>query len=85
MYQLLEQINEKSSKKRIILARINKIDLISKDKLLKKTQEINEKYEFDKIFMISKSIKNDSSDDLLNWFTKHLPQKSGHIHHIYFY
>jgi len=74
MYQLLEQINEKNlPKKRIILA-INKIDLISKDKLLKKTQEINEKYEFDKIFMIS-ALKNDGVDDLFNWFTKHLPQK----------
>ena len=74
LYQLLEQINEKNlPKKRIILA-INKIDLISKDKLLKKTQEINEKYEFDKIFMIS-ALKNDGIDDLLNWFTKHLPQK----------
>ena len=75
VYQLLEQINEKNlPKKRIILA-INKIDLISKDKLLKKTQEINEKYEFDKIFMIS-ALKNDGIDDLLNWFTKHLPQKN---------
>ena len=74
VYQLLEQINEKNlPKKRIILA-INKIDLISKDKLLKKTQEINDKYEFDKIFMIS-ALKNDGIDDLLNWFTKHLPQK----------
>ena len=74
VYQLLEQINEKNlPKKRIILA-INKIDLISKDKLLKKTQEINEKYEFDKIFMIS-ALKNDGIDDLLDWFTKHLPQK----------
>ena len=74
LYQLLEQINEKNlPKKRIILA-INKIDLISKDKLLKKTQEINDKYEFDKIFMIS-ALKNDRIDDLLNWFTKHLPQK----------
>ena len=74
VYQLLEQINEKNlPKKRIILA-INKIDLISKDKLLKKTQEINEKYEFDKIFMIS-ALKNDGIDDLLNWFNKHLPQK----------
>ena len=74
VYQLLEQINEKNlPKKRIILA-INKIDLISKDKLLKKTQEINEKYEFDKIFMIS-ALKNDGIDDLLNWFTKHLPRK----------
>ena len=74
LYQLLEQINEKNiPEKRIILA-INKIDLISKDKLLKKTQEINEKYEFDKIFMIS-ALKNDGIDDLLNWFTKHLPQK----------
>ena len=75
VYQLLEQINEKNlPKKRIILA-INKIDLISKDKLLKKTQEINDKYEFDKIFMIS-ALKNDGIDDLLNWFTKHLPQKN---------
>ena len=75
VYQLLEQINEKNlPKKRIILA-INKIDLISKDKLLKKTQEINEKYEFDKIFMIS-ALKNDGIDDLLNWFTIHLPQKN---------
>ena len=74
VYQLLEQINENNlPKKRIILA-INKIDLISKDKLLKKTQEINEKYEFDKIFMIS-ALKNDGIDDLLNWLTKHLPQK----------
>ena len=74
VYQLLEQINETNlPKKRIILA-INKIDLISKDKLLKKTKEINEKYEFDKIFMIS-ALKNDGIDDLLNWFTKHLPQK----------
>ena len=74
LYQLLEQINEKNlPKKRIILA-INKIDLISKEKLLKKTQEINDKYEFDKIFMIS-ALKNDGIDDLLNWFTKHLPQK----------
>ena len=74
VYQLLEQINEKNlPKKRIILA-INKIDLISKDKLLKKTREINAKYEFDKIFMIS-ALKNDGIDDLLNWFTKHLPQK----------
>ena len=74
VYQLLEQINEKNlPKKRIILA-INKIDLISKDKLLKKTQEINDKYEFDKIFMIS-VLKNDDINDLLNWFTKHLPQK----------
>ena len=31
--------------------------------------------------MIS-ALKNDGIDDLLNWFTKHLPQKSGHIHHI---
>ena len=75
VYQLLEQINEKNlPKKRIILA-INKIDLISKDKLLKKTQEINDKYEFDKIFMIS-ALKNDGIDDLSNWFTKHLPQKN---------
>ena len=74
LYQLLEQINEKNiPEKRIILA-INKIDLISKDKLLKKTKEINEKYEFDKIFMIS-ALKNDGIDDLLNWFSKHLPQK----------
>ena len=74
LYQLLEQINEKNiPEKRIILA-INKIDLISKDKLLKKTKEINEKYEFDKIFIIS-ALKNDGIDDLLNWFTKHLPQK----------
>ena len=74
VYQLLEQINEKKLKKKRIILAINKIDLISKDKLLKKTQEINEKYEFDKIFMIS-ALKNDGIDDLLNWFTKHLPQK----------
>ena len=74
LYQLLEQINEKNlPKKRTILA-INKIDIISKEKLLNKTQEINKKYEFDKIFMIS-ALKNDGIDDLLNWFTKHLPQK----------
>jgi len=74
LYQLLEQINEKNlPKKRIILA-INKIDIISKEKLLNKTQEINKRYEFDKIFMIS-ALKNDGIDDLLNWFTKHLPQK----------
>ena len=74
LYQLLEQINEKNFPKRRIILAINKIDLISKDKLLKKTQEINDKYEFDKIFMIS-ALKNDGIDDLLNWFTKHLPQK----------
>ena len=74
LYQLLEQINEKNlPKKRTILA-INKIDIISKEKLLNKTQEINKRYEFDKIFMIS-ALKNDGIDDLLNWFTKHLPQK----------
>ena len=74
LYQLLEQINEKNlPKKRTILA-INKIDIISKEKLLNKTQEIYKKYEFDKIFMIS-ALKNDGIDDLLNWFTKHLPQK----------
>ncbi len=74
LYQLLEQINEKNlPKKRIILA-INKIDIISKEKLLNKAQEINKKYEFDKIFMIS-ALKNDGIDDLLNWFIKHLPQK----------
>ena len=27
-----------------------------------------------KIFMIS-ALKNDGIDDLLNWFTKHLPKK----------
>ena len=74
LYQLLEQINEKNLPKKKIIIAINKIDLISKDKLLKKTQEINDKYEFDKIFMIS-ALKNDGIDDLLNWFTKHLPQK----------
>jgi len=74
LYQLLEQIDEKNLPKKGIILAINKIDLISKDKLLKKTQEINEKYEFDKIFMIS-ALKNDGIDDLLNWFTKHLPQK----------
>ena len=74
LYQLLEQINEKNlPKKRTILA-INKIDIISKEKLLNKTQEIYKKYEFDKIFMIS-ALKNDGIDDLLNWFTKYLPQK----------
>ena len=74
LYQMLEQINEKNlPKKRIVLA-INKIDLIRKEKLLAKTKEINEKYEFDKIFMIS-ALKNDGIDDLLNWFIQHLPQK----------
>ena len=33
--------------------------------------------------MIS-ALKNDGIDDLLNWFTKHLPQKSGYIHHTLF-
>ena len=74
LYQLLEQINEKNLPKKKIIIAINKIDLISKDKLLKKTQEINDKYEFDKTFMIS-ALKNDGIDDLLNWFTGHLPQK----------
>ena len=74
LYQLLEQINSQTSlKKRTVLV-LNKIDIIKKEKLLIKVQEINEKFEFDQIFMTS-ALKNDGIDYLLNWFSLKLPKK----------
>ena len=53
IYQILEQINSQNKlKKRLVLV-LNKIDIIKKEKLLIKVKEINEKFEFDQIFMNS--------------------------------
>tara|TARA_B100001057_G_scaffold226659_1_gene226978 strand:+ start:539 stop:1429 length:891 start_codon:yes stop_codon:yes gene_type:complete len=74
IYQLLEQINSKNGlKKRLVLV-LNKIDIVKKETLLIKVKEINEKFEFDKTFMIS-ALKNDGIDDLLDWLSLNLSEK----------
>ena len=74
LYQLLEQIKYQNSLKKKIVLVLNKIDIIKKEKLLIKVQEINEKFKFDQIFMTS-ALKNDGTDHLLNWFSLNLPEK----------
>ena len=74
IYQLLEQINSKHEiKKRLVLV-LNKIDIVKKETLLIKVKEINEKFEFDKTFMIS-ALKNDGIDDLIDWLSLNLSEK----------
>ncbi len=74
IYQILEQINSQNKlKKRLVLV-LNKIDIIKKEKLLIKVKEINERFEFDKTFMIS-ALKNDGIDDLLDWLNLNLLEK----------
>ena len=75
LYQLLEQLNSKNVLKKRLVLILNKIDIIKKEKLLIKVKEINEKFKFDQIFMIS-ALKNDGIDDLLNWFSLNLPEKN---------
>ena len=74
IYQLLEQINFKNKlKKRIVLV-LNKIDIVKKESLLIMVKEINQKFDFDQIFMIS-ALKNDGIEDLLDWFSLNLSEK----------
>ena len=75
LYQLLEQLNSKNVLKKRLVLILNKIDIIKKEKLLIKVKEINEKFKFDQIFMIS-ALKNDGIEDLLNWFSLNLPEKN---------
>ncbi len=75
LYQLIEQINLKISEKKRIVLLINKIDKIKKEKLLIQAKEMNEKFDFDKTFMIS-ALKGDGIDDLCKWLTKNLIKKN---------
>ena len=74
LYQLLEQINNKNIQKKRIILLINKIDIISKQTLLLKAWEINNKFEFEKTFMIS-ALKKDGIEDFLDWLILNLPEK----------
>ena len=74
IYQLLEQINFKNKlKKRLVLV-LNKIDIVKKESLLIMVKEINQKFDFDQIFMIS-ALKNDGIEDLLDWICLNLSEK----------
>jgi GTPase len=52
---------------------LNKIDLVPKDKLLTLANQFNDAYPFDEIFMIA-ALKNDGVSDLMNYFTKKVPE-----------
>ena len=74
IFQLFEQINFKNKlKKRLVLV-LNKIDIVRKERLLIMVKEINQKFDFDQIFMIS-ALKNDGIEDLLDWFSLNLSEK----------
>ena len=74
LYLLIEQINSSDFKKNSKVLILNKIDIVPKKNLLIKAKELNEKFQFDKTFMIS-SLTGDGVNDLYKWFVLNLPEK----------
>lgn len=67
---VLERVKE--SKTKVILL-LNKIDLIKKEELIKKLDEISKEYSFDEIIPLS-AIKKINVDDLVKTIKKYLPE-----------
>ncbi|MFP7672020.1 GTPase Era [Marivita sp. S0852] len=69
---ILENLAEVAGDRPVALA-INKIDRVEAQHLLKLTQEMNEKFAFTQIFMISAE-KGHGVKDLRKWLAKELPE-----------
>ncbi len=69
---ILKALNEKSGKKRVVLA-INKIDKVKSDVLLALTQKLNERFPFAETFMISAE-KGFGVKDLREWLAAKMPK-----------
>jgi GTP-binding protein Era len=70
--RILEGLPEVSRGRKVALA-INKIDRTEAPKLLKLTQDINERFSFAKTFMISAE-RGHGVEDLKNWLANELPE-----------
>lgn len=64
---------EKLPKNKPCILLINKVDAVKKDTLLGLTQQLNEAFDYDQIFMVS-GLKNNGLDPVLDYLCKHLPQ-----------
>lgn len=68
--EILQSLKKRETPTVLIL---NKIDLITKDKLLDIVQQFNDVLTFEKIFMIS-ALKNDGVKDILNYFAERMTE-----------
>lgn len=70
--QILENLAEATKGRKVALA-INKIDRVKSEALLGLTQELNERYPFEKTFMISAE-RGHGVDDLREWLAGEMPE-----------
>ena len=70
--QILENLAEATKGRKVALA-INKIDRVKSEALLGLTQELNERFAFDKTFMISAE-RGHGVDDLREWLAGEMPE-----------
>lgn len=70
--QILETLEEVTKGRKVALA-INKIDRVKSEALLGLTQELNERYPFERTFMISAE-KGHGVDDLREWLAGEMPE-----------
>lgn len=68
--RILERLKDTRSTKALLL---NKVDRIQRDKLLGLTQQITERTEFDRVFMIS-ALDGSGCPDLMDWLAQTLPE-----------
>ncbi|MEM9468647.1 MAG: GTPase Era [Pseudomonadota bacterium] len=72
---ILEQLKE-NRPDHVVLA-LNKIDKVTRQRLIKISQEYNEAFDFDATFMIS-AMKKDGLKDLLSYLSKKMPEEQWH-------
>ena len=70
--QILETLAEATKGRKVALA-INKIDRVKSEALLGLTQELNERYPFERTFMISAE-RGHGVDDLREWLAGEMPE-----------
>ncbi|KRS14163.1 GTPase Era [Roseovarius indicus] len=70
--QILENLAEATKGRKVALA-INKIDRVKSEALLGLTQELNERYPFERTFMISAE-RGHGVDDLREWLAGEMPE-----------
>ena len=68
--RILDRLKDTRSTKALLL---NKVDRIQRDKLLGLTQQITERTEFDRVFMIS-ALDGSGCPDLMDWLAETLPE-----------
>lgn len=67
---IVNQLKESGRKVSLVL---NKIDLVSPEKLLNRTKEMSDLMDFERVFMVSAHTEN-GLDDLLGWLASQMPQ-----------